>query len=193
MVDWLFSKTRWLILREFFSRPGQERHVSELIRMAGGGSAAVQRELRQFTESGLLIRARVGNQVRYRVNSSHAIHPELRSLVLKTVGLADVLRKSLGEVSGIDVAFVHGSIAKGEDREDGVVDLFVVGQVSLRKLVGSLVPAQEVLQREINPTLYRPAEFRKKLGAGSHFLERAMKNPKLFVVGGESDLQRLAE
>ncbi|MFH1279431.1 MAG: hypothetical protein ABIK65_13750 [Candidatus Eisenbacteria bacterium] len=87
MVDWLFPKTRWLILREFFSRPGRELHVSELIRTAGGGSASVQRELRHFAESGLLIRTRVGNQVRYRVNSSHALlhawlyenHPDLVS------------------------------------------------------------------------------------------------------------------
>jgi hypothetical protein len=86
MVEWLFPQTRWLILGSLFSRPGQELHFSELIRLAGGGSAAVQRELRHFMESGFPTRAQVGKQVRYRANPSHALHRELRSLVLKTVG-----------------------------------------------------------------------------------------------------------
>jgi predicted nucleotidyltransferase len=193
MVEWLFPRTRWLILQEFFSRPDRELHVSELIRMAGGGSAAVQRELRQFTESGLLIRTRVGNQVRYRANPDHALFPELRSLVLKTVGLIDVLRDEVEKLPGVEVAFVHGSIAKGEDRADSDIDLVVIGRTSLRKLVGLLTPAQEKLRREINSTLYRPAEFSEKLAARNHFLQQVMKGPKLFVVGGESDLQRLAE
>jgi len=193
VVEWLFPRTRWMILREFFSRPVRELHVSELIRLAGGGSAAVQRELRQFTEAGLLIRTRVGNQVRYRANPNHALYPELRSLVLKTVGLVDVLRESLEGIPGIDVAFVCGSIAKGEDRTDSDIDFVVIGGVSLRKLVGSLAPAQQKLKWEINPTLYRPGEYREKLAARNHFLEQVVKGRKLFVVGEESDLQRLAE
>jgi hypothetical protein len=44
------------------------------------------------------------------------VFEELRALVLKTVGLADVLRAAVAPVSkDIRAAFVYGSIAKGQE------------------------------------------------------------------------------
>jgi predicted nucleotidyltransferase len=191
-VEWLFPRARWVILKSLFSSPGAELHVKELIRQAGGGSANVQDELRRFAEAGLLYRTEVGNQVRYRANTDHPLYAELRSIVLKTAGLVDVLREAVAGTSGIRVAFVYGSVAKGEDRPDSDIDLLVVGTLSFRKLVSGLATAQESLGRELNPSLYSTSEFREKIAADDHFLGRVLEGPRLFVVGDENDLRRLA-
>jgi predicted nucleotidyltransferase len=159
--------------------------------MAGGGSAHVQRELRQFAAAGLAIRAEVGNQVRYRANTNHPLFPELRGIVLKTVGLVDVLREALKKIPGIAVAFVYGSLAKGESRADSDVDVLVVGDMSFAEIVDALTPAQTALRREVNPTVYSLQEFRNKVGSHNHFLSQVMKGPKLFVIGDEHDLERM--
>jgi predicted nucleotidyltransferase len=190
-VDWLFPKTRWAILKTLFARPEQECYVSQLIRLAGGGSANVQRELRQFTAAGLLTRTEVGNQVRYRANPDHPLFPELRTLALKTVALVDVLRDALSRLAGVAVAFVYGSLARGEVRADSDVDVLVVGEVTFAEVVSALAPAQTALRREVNPTVYSPQEFRDKAAAGNHFLTQVMAGPKLFVIGDEHDLERV--
>lgn len=190
-VDWLFPKTRWAILRTLFARPDQDYHVSQLIRLAGGGSAQVQRELRQFTQAGLLTRTEVGNQVRYRANPDHPLFPELRTLTLKTVALVDVLREALSGLAGVAVAFMYGSLAKGEVRADSDVDVLVVGDVSFADVVSALAPAQTALRREVNPTVYSPKEFSEKVASGNHFLTQVMAGPKLFVIGDRHDLERV--
>jgi predicted nucleotidyltransferase len=189
-VGWLFPKARWVILRTLFAHPDDEFYVSQLVRLAGG-SAHIQRELRQFTKDGLLTRTEVGNQVRYRANRSHPLFPELRMLALKTVGLVDVLRDALRALPGIAVAFVYGSLATGEERGDSDVDIVVIGDVTFAAVVNALAGTDDALGREVNPTVYPPEEFREKLAAGHHFLERIMAGPKLFLIGDEDDLERM--
>ena len=70
---------------------------------------------------------RVGNRKHYQANPGSLVFEELRALVLKTVGLADVLRAALPPVSkDIRAAFVYGSVAKGQDTAASDVDLMVV-------------------------------------------------------------------
>jgi hypothetical protein len=48
--------------------------------------------------------------------------------------------------------------------------------------------AREILGREINPTVYSPAEFVRKRAAKDHFLTRVLAKPKLLVLGTEDEL-----
>ena len=119
---------------------------------------------------------------------------ELKSLLMKTAGLTDVLRTALAPLADhIDVAFVHGSIARGNERQGSDVDMMVVGDALFADVVAAIGPAQEQLQREVNPTVYPPAEFQMKLAAGHHFLKRVMAGNKVFLIGDERGLERLAE
>jgi len=190
-LEWLFPKTRWVILKSLFSHPEQEFYVSQLIRLAGGSSAHVQRELRQFTREGLLTRTKAGNQVRYRANPDHPLFPDLRSLVLKTAGLVDVLRRALKDLSGVRAAFVYGSLAKGDLRADSDVDIMIIGSVKFSEALEALNPAREAINRELNPTVLAPAEFRRRLSSEDHFLTQVVRGPKLFVVGVEDDIKRV--
>jgi hypothetical protein len=68
----------------------------------------------------------------------------------------------------------------------------VLGSVPFGDLVSALRPAQKALDREINPTVFPVSEFRSKLAAGNHFLRAVMKDKKLFVLGSENELAKLA-
>ncbi len=114
-------------------------------------------------------------------------------LLLKTAGIVDVVREALAPLAEhIRAAFVFGSAARGELRSDSDVDVLVVGDVPFAAVADALAGAQTRLGRDVNPTVYPPAEFRKKLRAGHHFLTTVLREPRLFAVGGPDELARLA-
>ena len=92
----------------------------------------------------------------------------------------------------IALAFVFGSMARGEEQAGSDVDLLVLGTLPYASLVKALYPAQETLQREINPVLYTTQEFAQRQVANDPFLRELMSRPKLFVIGTDHDLGELA-
>jgi len=191
-VPALFSKAQCALLSLFFTHPEQSFYVREVVRRAGIGQGAIQRELRRWTEAGLLLRTRRGNQVYYQANDQSPVFPELKSLAVKTTGVVDVLRDALVKLAeSIHLAFVHGSIAEGTEKPDSDVDLIVIGGVGFGNVTSALSEAQDVLGREINPTVYTELEFRQKLRAGHHFLTSVSSKPKLFIIGDEHEFERL--
>jgi uncharacterized protein len=142
---------------------------------------------------GLIVRRAQGNQVLYQANSQSPIFSEIRSLITKTVGTHDVIRSALLSLgSEIQIAFVYGSVASQKERAGSDVDLMVLGNVAFSDVVSALSPAQRVLGREINPSVFPVSEFRSKLAAGNHFLRSVMKEKKLFVLGTENEFAKLA-
>src|SRR5712692_1173756 len=77
----LFGSVRREILALLFGRPDERFYVRELVRVAGGGSGAVQRELKELTEAGLVIREAVGRQVFFSANRHAPIYTELHGIV----------------------------------------------------------------------------------------------------------------
>jgi predicted nucleotidyltransferase len=119
------------------------------------------------------------------------IYDELRSILKKTSGLADVLRQALEPLAGkVKAAFVYGSMARGDERAGSDVDLMVVGEARLSEVVQALAPAHEVLRREINPNVYRTAEFSEKLAEAEPFLQRVMQDRKIYLIGREDDFRQ---
>jgi predicted nucleotidyltransferase len=176
-------------------RPDERFYLREILRAAGGGSGAVQRELKQLTEAGLVNREAQGRQVYFSANRDAPIFAELAAIVRKTAGAVDVLRASLSPLlrSGrIELAWVYGSVASGKQTAGSDVDLFVVGDAELSEIVPLLEGADRRLGREINATVYQAKEFRQKTKRGMPFLKRVVAGPKLFVAGDERELERLA-
>lgn len=189
----LFGNSRNALLTILYGHTDQSFYLRQLIRATGSGNGALQRELQHLTSLGLITRKVRGNQVLYQANRRSPIFSEMKSLIAKTVGIHDTIRAALAHLSEeIPVAFVYGSVARQQERSNSDVDLMVLGSVPFGDLVSALRPAQKALDREINPTVFPISEFRSKLAAGNHFLRAVMKDKKLFVLGSENELAKLA-
>jgi DNA-binding transcriptional ArsR family regulator len=185
----LFGRTRRRVLGWLLGHPGEAFYLRQIVRQAGGGQGAVQRELDLLTRAGLLRRTVQGRQVYFQTNRESPIFPELQALFLKTAGVADVLRDALVPVAArVQVAFVFGSAARGELRADSDIDLLVVGDVPFEAISSALASAQARLGRDVSPTVYPPDEFRAKIRAGHHFLTTLLQEPRVFVIGGPDEL-----
>jgi uncharacterized protein len=191
----LFGKTRRAVLGLLFTRPGESFYLRQIARLVGVAPGAVQRELATLEEAGIVTRERRSNATFYRANPVSPVFPELRGLIVKTVGLADVLRDVLAPLRGsIRVAFLFGSFVRGEQRAASDVDVMVVAGAALRfaDLSAALTPAQARLGRDVNPTVFPPAELARKARAGHHFVTSVLAGPKIFLIGDEHQLLTVA-
>ena len=190
----LFGKTRQALLGLLYARADQEHLQESLIRLAGLGRGTVQRELEFLARAGVARRTVRGRQVYFQANPESPIYAELRGLVVKTGGVADALRAALAPLAGrIQAAFIYGSVAKGEERRASDVDVMVIGDVSFAQASEALGGAQKSIGREVNASVYPPADFRTKLAAKHHFLSSVVKSEKIFLIGGDRELARLAK
>jgi DNA-binding transcriptional ArsR family regulator len=194
LADALWPVSRQRVLGLLLGDPECEYHVREIVRRTGLAPASVHREALSLFGAGVLARRESGRQVYYRADRTCPIFAELQGIVLKTVGLADVLRDALLPLrEHIGAAFVFGSIAEGGGDSGSDVDLMVVSALPLAEVVAALRPAGERLGREINPVRTTPEEFSGGLQCGDHFLQSVMDGPKIFLIGDRNALERVAE
>ena len=190
LADALFSTIQQRVLAYLFGQPERSFFATELIKLAGGGSGAVQRELARLADSGLVTVTRIGTQKHYQANPKSPIFAELCAIAQKTVGLAEPLREALAPLAKrITAAFVYGSVPKKQDTAKSDIDLMVVSDsLSYADLFAALEEATQRLGRTVNPTVYSRKEIDKRVWAGNAFIKRVLVQPKLWVIGEEHDL-----
>jgi len=181
----LFTPVQQRVLGLIFGQPERRFQSAELIRLAGSGTGAVHRQLQRLAKVGLVIVSREGNQKYYTARKDAPIFPELRGLVIKTVGVVDPIRAALAAVADdIDTAFVFGSVAKGSEHAGSDLDLLVVtDKLTYADVYSALAAAERTLGRTINPTVFTRAEWKKKRTRHDSFAARIATQPRLFVIG----------
>ena len=187
LADALFPKVRQRVLGVLFGNAGRSFYANEVIALAQSGTGAVQRELVALAGCGLLTITKVGNQRHYQANANSPVFAELRGLVLKTVGLADVLRTALDPLAGqIKAAFVYGSVAKQQDTAQSDIDVFIVSEsLGYADVFGALEAASATLGRKVNPTLYTLADLAKRIENDNAFVTKVLQQPKIWLIGEE--------
>jgi predicted nucleotidyltransferase len=190
----LFGRTRQAILALLFTRPDESFYFREIVRRTGCGVGAVQRELSQLTNCGLVRRLR---EKYFQANPDSAIYQPLKEIVVRTIGLADGLRASLKPViDRVAVAFIFGSFVRGEQRLSSDVDVMIITRgdnLPGDEIADLLRPQQERVGREINCFVLSAREFRAKWCARNHFIRSTFTSEKVFLIGDADELERLAE
>lgn len=178
------------MLKVLLLDPGNSFYLRELAQKSDVPLRSAQIEVKRLTDAGILEREAKGRQTYYRINENCPIIPELRLMFIKTVGIADVIRDALlPESDSISYAFIYGSFAKGDIHRASDIDLFVIGNVTLRRLTALLKKVN--LYRIINSTVMSEAEFKERKAEGEHFIASLLKSPKIFLIGDEDGLSRL--
>ena len=186
----LFTTTQQRVLACLFGQPARSYYANELIKLTGAGSGAVQRELKRLAESGLVTAEMRGNQRHFQANPQSPIFQEMVQIVQKTFGLAQHIREALVSFADdIDCAFIFGSVAKKQVTSASDIDLFVISdKLSYANLLNQLVATEAQSGRSTNTTVYTPLDLRQRLQDGNAFLARLLEQPKIWIVGGETDI-----
>jgi len=189
LIDALLSTTQQRILALLFGQPDRSFFGNELIELTKSGSGGVQRELRRLTDSGLVTAMRIGNQRHFQANRAAPLFQELRSIILKTVGLAEPLRQALIPLAhSIVFASIYGSVAKQTDSAASDVDLLIASDdLTLEQVYSALSAVERTLGRKINPNLLTVDEFQRRRKAANSFVSKVLAGDHIVLVGSENE------
>ena len=146
--------------------------------------------LARLADSRLVTVKRVGTQRHYQADPQSPLVVELCSIAQKTVGLAKPLREALALLAKrIAAAFAFGSVAKRSDAAARDSDVLVLSDsVDYADVFAALQSAEAKLGRTVNPTVYTPANWRRKRKEGNAFVVKVAAQPKVFLIGTEEDI-----
>jgi len=192
LADALFTKTQRRVLGLLFGNPDRSYYANEIVRFAGAGIGTVQRELERLAAAQLVNVSKIGNQKHYQANRQAPIFAELRSIALKTFGVADYLRDALAPLAKrMHAAFIYGSVAKGTDTASSDIDVMIVSDdLTFPDVLQALTKAEVAIGRSINPSVYGRDEWRRKLSEAGGFLQRVMEQPRIYLIGSDDDLPK---
>lgn len=181
----LFSDSQSRVFRWVFGQPERSYHLNELRRLTGLGSASLQRELGKLATAGLVRSEKVGNLRVFQANTESPVYEELAGLTRKTLGAQPRLQEALAPIQAkLDLAFIHGSVAKGTDTATSDIDVVLVGNgLLLSEILELLLPIESQLGRKINPTLYTPTEYKRRRAQKDSFLHRVLRQPVVPLIG----------
>jgi predicted nucleotidyltransferase len=191
LAEILSSRVRAEIFRILFGTVDAELHMREIARRSGCAIGTIQSEFKKLLRLDLVQKRRDGNRLYFRANRQNPLYPEIHGLVLKTSGLVDLLREALAQTAAIQIAFVFGSVARGEEQAESDVDLLIIGDLGLRDVTRLLAGLSEKISREINPHVMPPEEFRRRKQTKAHFITRVMAAPKIFIIGDKNGLEAM--
>lgn len=127
MLDELItSKTRLRLLIKFFISQANRGYLNGLASEMGESTNAIRKELNHLQSAGYLEKIKINNKIEYKANINHPLFDVLRKVVMKHLGLEDIVENVLEKMGNIDQIILVGDYAQGID--SGLIEIFLIGQ-----------------------------------------------------------------
>jgi hypothetical protein len=181
----LFTRTQRQVLSLLFGYPERSFYANEIVRLAGVGTGSVQRELARLSSCGLLTINKVGNQKHYQANQQSPIYIELHSIVMKTFGALDQLRKGVNALSGeIELAMIYGpDVQLDEPGASDIHMLLISDDLEYADVISGFTEMENRIGRTVLPILFSSEEFQVMSGDSKSALADILKQPRILLKG----------
>ena len=190
-LDRLFgSKTRVTLLSKLMMDSDKRFYIRELSKNLSIPYGMLHREVKNLVLLGILQEEKTGKVTLISVNKKLPYFVELKSMMIKTAGLGDLIKNALFGLKGIKYAFIYGSFASGGEVEGSDIDLLVVGDISEEEVLKAVSGIERDVGREVNYIVWSEKEFSKRVKNGHHLLAEIIKKPVIMLVGDEDEFRR---
>ena len=167
------SKTRLKLLLKFFLNSDTTAYLRSLEPEFDESTNAIRQELNRFEEAGLLTADKKGNKKVYHANTGHPLFPEINSLLMKYVGIDQVIEKVVKKLGKLNAVYLVGELAKGKDSP--IIDLWFVGEdIDKNYLLELVEKVEEILERKLRYIIINSKELQ-------NFLKTKNKNELLLL------------
>lgn len=184
------TKNRAELLRLFLTNPEQSFYMQEIGRILGKKPGNFQRTINNMVKEGILTSEYKANARYFKANKNYPLYKELKSIVLKTVGVAGSIKDVLRKIGNITFSFIYGSYAKAKEGYLSDIDLVIIGKPDEDRIIKELDRLERALKREINYNLFTPQEIRKEIKKKEPFILEILKDKKIMLIGDESKLKQ---
>jgi predicted nucleotidyltransferase len=182
------------VVIDFAVHPDDASHGREIQRRTGLTPRSLQTELARLESLGVVRRRPDGRLVRYELVEDNPRWRTLRALIRDFADPADVVRNAIADVPGIGAAFIFGSFARGDTREDSDVDVFLIDDgIPEERLARRTIDAEILLGREVSVVQMTRDELAGRIETGSSFIRNVLRGPKVWLVGSEADVEVAVE
>lgn len=140
-----------------FLNPENTAYLRGLSDEFGESTNAVRLELNRFEEAGMLMSETQGNKKLYRANQDHPLYADVHNILLKHVGLDQIVDKVIHRLGKLTCIYLTGDYAKGKD--SGIIDLVLIGSIDVSYLTKLVERAEAMSQRKVRFLNYSEAEW----------------------------------
>jgi hypothetical protein len=150
--------------------PSNQLYLRQLQKDLQVSSNTVRLELNKLSEMKIItgLKTEGGKIKKYGANTKHPLYKNLRSIVLKYIGVDDLLEKVFCNLGQLEKVYLTGRIAEG--KEAPFIDLVVIGDVDKVFFNKLLKHAEIVMKKKIRVALYLPTEFTESILEDTQFL-----------------------
>ena len=143
------SKTRLKLLTKFFISQANKGHLNGLASEMGESTNSIRKELNHLFEAGYLFKQKKNNKVIYNVNTTHPLYSTLRQVVMKHLGLDDIVEAVLEKMGSISQILLVGDYAEGKD--SGNIEIFLIGNNLDMNYINQLEPKiEKIIDRKVS-------------------------------------------
>ncbi|WP_297043532.1 hypothetical protein [Thermoflavifilum sp.] len=157
--SFISSQTRLKLLLRLFLNPASRAYLRGMAEEFHQSTNAIRIELNRFEEAGMLVSENQGNKKIYRANTDHPLYPDIRNILMKYVGLDQVLKEVIERLGRLEKVYLTGDYASGKD--SGIIDLIFVGKMDKSYLVKLIDKAEKLIHRKIRFLSYDVDEWKQ--------------------------------
>jgi len=188
------SKARSKVLNLFFMNPKNKYYLRQIESITKLSISSIQNEVKNLLQLNILSTYKDGNRCYFELNNNHYLYNELKSIIIKTSGIAETLKRLLEDKNkDIKFAFIYGSYAKGTETITSDIDICIIGDILTKTFFENIEKQKELIDREINPHIYLPSEFKIKYSEKHHFINEIVQTEKIFIIGNENGFKQFIE
>ena len=185
------SKLREKLFAYFFDNIEKELYLREIAREIDVDPTNLSRELERLEKDGVFLSTKRGGQKYFRLNKDYIFFHELKKIIRKTIGAEQEIGDLVRGEKGIKYSFIYGSFAKGKERSDSDIDLFIIGKINVDKFLEKISRLEKRIGREINYRVYEAGEILKKMARGDSFIRNVVNGQVIFLTNNESEFRKI--
>lgn len=154
------SKIRIQLLNKLLLNPALKVYLRGVEREMGVNSNTARIELNKLADLNLIQVVKDAEPTKikkYQINTQHPLFAGLRALVLKHVGIDQIIDNIINQLGVVDRVLLTGDSAAG--KETAIIDLIIVGEVDKVYLQTLIEKVERTIHKKIRVAVYAPAEF----------------------------------
>ena len=158
MLDTLISsKTRIKLLLKFFLNSKTTSYLRSLEGEFGESTNGIRVELNKLEKAGMLSSNMKGNKKMFQANTKHPLFNEIHSILLKYVGLDQIIETVIERLGDVEQVFLVGEFSKGLDSQ--VIDLIFIGDIDKNYLINLIDKVEDLIKRKVRYLVYNQKEL----------------------------------
>lgn len=159
------SRTRIKLLLRLFLNPYATAYLRGLAEEFNESTNSIRVELNRFEDAGMILSESKGNKKMYKANDMHPLYGDLRSILLKYVGIDRIIEVIISRMGRLEKLYLTGDYARGKDT--GIIDLIFIGEMDKPYLINLVIKVEKLIDRKVRFLTYDLDEWESGNGRSS--------------------------